>query len=112
MLFLFDPVAEKATLLIERGRVKHHRFLRYVDEIARTGSVRKAAERMNVTASALNRRLHDIEEEIGHPLFERHARGMRPTSAGEAFIKYIRQQTASLARLRYELEDMSGFRRG
>lgn len=80
--------------------------------MARTGSVRKAADRLNVTASALNRRLLDIEEELGHPLFERHARGMRPTAAGEAFIRYIRQQASSLARLKSELEDMSGFRRG
>jgi DNA-binding transcriptional LysR family regulator len=92
--------------------MKHHRFLRYVDEVARTGSVRKAAERLNVTASALNRRLLDIEEELGHLLFERHARGMRLTAAGEAFIRYVRQQSSSLARLRSELEDMSGFRRG
>lgn len=92
--------------------MKHHRFLRYVDEVARTGSVRKAADRLNVTASALNRRLLDIEEEIGQPLFERHARGMRLTSAGEAFIRYVRQQASGLARLRSELEDMAGFRRG
>ncbi len=92
--------------------MKHDRFLRYVDEVARTGSVRKAAEKLNVTGSALNRRLLDIEAELGHPLFERHARGMRLTAAGEAFIRYVRQQTASLARLKSELEDMSGFRRG
>ena len=92
--------------------MKHHRFLRYVDEVARTGSVRKAAERLNVTASALNRRLLDIEEELGQPLFERHARGMRLTAAGEAFIRYVRLQASSLARLRSELEDMAGFRRG
>lgn len=92
--------------------MKHDRFLRYVDEVARTGSVRKAADRLNVTASALNRRLLDIEAQLGHPLFERHARGMRPTAAGEAFIRYARQQASNLARLKSELEDMSGFRRG
>jgi DNA-binding transcriptional LysR family regulator len=92
--------------------MRHHRFLKYADEVARTGSIRKAAERLNVTASALNRRILDLEEELGLPLFERHARGMRLTAAGEAFIRYVRQQSASLARLRSEVEDMIGYRRG
>lgn len=92
--------------------MRHHRFLAYVDEVARAGSIRKAAERLNVTASALNRRLLDIEVELGEPLFERHARGMRPTAAGEAFIRYVRQQASGLARLRSEIEDIRGYRRG
>lgn len=92
--------------------MRHQRFLKYVDEVARTGSVRKAADRLNVTPSALDRRLQDIEEEMGMPLFERHARGMRLTAAGEAFIRYIREQDSALARMRSEIEDLSGFRRG
>ena len=37
--------------------MKHLRILRYVDEVARTGSIRKAADHLNVTASAVNRRI-------------------------------------------------------
>lgn len=92
--------------------MRHQRVLRYVDEVARSGSIRKAADKLNVTASALNRRVLDIEEEIGYPLFERHARGMRLTSAGEAFLRYIRADTSSVARMLSEIEDMSGLRRG
>ena len=51
--------------------MKHLRILSYVDEVARTGSIRKAAERLNVTASAVNRRIADLEEELGAPLFEK-----------------------------------------
>ena len=92
--------------------MRHQRFLKYVDEIARAGSVRKAADRLNVTPSALNRRLIDIERELGVSLFERHARGMRLNAAGEAFVRYVREQASSLARIRSEIEDLSGFRRG
>jgi DNA-binding transcriptional LysR family regulator len=92
--------------------MRHQRVLRYVDEVARTGSVRRAAEKLNVTASALNRRVLDIEEEIGEPLFERHARGMRLTAAGEAFLRYVRAENSNLARMLSEIEDMSGMRRG
>ena len=48
--------------------MKHLRILTYVDEVARAGSIRKAAERLNVTASAVNRRIADLEDELGAPL--------------------------------------------
>lgn len=92
--------------------MRHQRVLKYVDEVARTGSIRRAADKLNVTASALNRRVLDIEEELGHPLFERHARGMRLTAAGEAFLRYVRADASNIARLQSEIEDMAGFRRG
>ncbi|HEY1981093.1 MAG TPA: LysR family transcriptional regulator, partial [Xanthobacteraceae bacterium] len=57
--------------------MKHLRILSYVDEVARSGSIRKAAERLNVTASAVNRRIADLEEELGAPLFDRRPRGVR-----------------------------------
>ena len=63
--------------------MKHLRILDYVDEVARSGSIRKAAEQLNVTASAVNRRIMDLEEELGAPLFERLPRGVRLTTAGE-----------------------------
>ena len=44
--------------------MRHLRFLRYVDEVARAGSIRKAAEQLHVTASAVNRRVMDLEDEF------------------------------------------------
>lgn len=92
--------------------MKHIRLLRYVDEIARTGSIRKAAERLNVTPSALNRRIQDLEAEFGTPIFERLGRGVRLNSAGEIFIRHVRSQMADLTRVRSQMEDLAGFRRG
>ena len=92
--------------------MRHARILRYVDEIARCGSIRKAAERLNVTASAMNRRVADLEGELGAPLFERKPRGVRLTAAGEVFVRYVRAQSADLERTRSHIEDLRGLRRG
>ncbi len=90
--------------------MKHLRILRYVDEVARTGSIRKAADQLNVTASAVNRRIMDLEEELGTPLFERRARGVRLTSAGEIFVHYLRSQHGEVERMKSQIEDLKGTR--
>jgi DNA-binding transcriptional LysR family regulator len=92
--------------------MNHLRFLRYADEVARAGSIRHAAERLHVAPSAVNRRIQDIEEELGTPLFERLPRGMRLTAAGEIFVSYIRGRAAELERVRSEIEELGGLRRG
>ena len=58
---------------LEQGHnaMRHLRFLGYVDEVARAGSIRKAADHLNVTASAVNRRIMDLEQELDAKLFER-----------------------------------------
>jgi DNA-binding transcriptional LysR family regulator len=92
--------------------VNHLRFLRYVDEIARAGSIRQAAERLHVAPSAVNRRLQDIEEELDTPIFERLTRGMRLTAAGELFIRYVRTRNAQLEQVLSQIEELKGLRRG
>lgn len=92
--------------------MRHLRILNYVDEVARAGSIRRAAERLNITASALNRRIQDLETELGTPIFERLSRGVRLNAAGELLIRHIRSQLADVGRLRSQIEDLSGFRRG
>jgi DNA-binding transcriptional LysR family regulator len=92
--------------------MKHLRIMRYVDEVARTGSIRKAADHLNVTASAVNRRIMDLEEELGAQLFERRPRGVRLTAAGELFVHYLREQDGSIERMKSQIEDLKGLRRG
>ncbi len=92
--------------------MNHLRFLRYVDEVARVGSIRQAAERLHVAPSAVNRRIQDLEDELGTPLFERLPRGMRLTAAGEVFVRYIRSRAAELEQVRSEIEELQGVRRG
>ncbi|ARP99007.1 LysR family transcriptional regulator [Pseudorhodoplanes sinuspersici] len=92
--------------------MKHLRFLHYFEAVARAGSIRKAAEQLHVTSSAVNRRIMDLEEELETPLFERRPRGVRLTAAGELFVHYVREQTADLDRVRSQIEDLKGMRRG
>lgn len=88
------------------------RVLRYLEEVARAGSVRQAAERLYVTPSALLRRIQDIEEELGVAVFERTSSGVQLTSGGELFLGWIRNQNAGLRHVMSQIEALSGLRRG
>lgn len=92
--------------------MNHLRFLRYVDEVARVGSIRQAAERLHVAPSAVNRRILDLEDELGTAIFERLPRGMRLTAAGELFVRYVRGRAAELEQVRSHIEELRGLRRG
>lgn len=92
--------------------LQYLRVFRYIDAIARTGSIRKAAESLFITPSALDRRVQDLEKALGTELFERHARGVRLTAAGEIFIHHIRVQRADFERVRTEIEHLKGLRKG
>lgn len=86
--------------------------LKYVDEIARAGSIRRAAESLSITPSALNRRLLAVEDELNVQIFERLPRGVRLNAAGELLIQHIRAQMSDFERLRSQIADLSGVRRG
>lgn len=92
--------------------MRHLKLLSQVSEIARTGSIRQAAEKMNITASAMNRKIQDLEIELGAPIFERRPRGVTLTAAGEMFVRYARSQIADAERLSSQVEDLKGMRRG
>jgi DNA-binding transcriptional LysR family regulator len=92
--------------------MRHLKLLSHVVEVARMGSIRKAAERLNLTPSAMNRRIQDLEAEVGTPLFERRPRGVKLTTAGEMFVRYARSQIADADRMRSHVEDLRGLRRG
>ncbi|MGQ7843240.1 LysR family transcriptional regulator [Granulosicoccus sp. 3-233] len=92
--------------------MKHFKIFEMVKAVARAGSIRKAAEDMNITASALNRRIKDFEDELGFELFERLPQGMRLNPAGELLIQHIRLQMSDLARIQSQVADLSGLRRG
>jgi DNA-binding transcriptional LysR family regulator len=92
--------------------LRNMRIWRYIDEVARVGSVRQAAERLNVTPSALLRRIQDVEHDLGAAIFERHVSGVQLTAAGEVLIRWIRSQNADLRRVYSQIEELSGLQRG
>lgn len=91
---------------------RNMRIWRYVDEVARAGSVRQAAERVNITSSALLRRLQDVEHDLGTPIFERYSSGMKLTAAGELLMRWVRSQNADLQRALSQIAELSGLQRG
>lgn len=92
--------------------MKHLMTLRYIDEVAKVRSIRKAAESLAITPSALNRRILLFEDELGAPIFERLARGVRLNTAGEILIHHIRNQISDMDRVRSQIADVAGVRRG
>ena len=69
------------------GMVLDSRHLRLVSEIARTGNVTRAADRLHVTQSAVSHQLREIEDRLGTPLFVRAGRRMFPTPAGTHLVQ-------------------------
>jgi DNA-binding transcriptional LysR family regulator len=90
----------------------HMIALKYFRETARAKSVRKAADRLNVAPSAVNRQVIKLEEQVACKLFERSAAGMRLTSAGEVFYYYVLKAQADLERALSEIDDLRGMRTG
>lgn len=86
--------------------------LNYIDVVARKGSIRKAADSLNITSTALNRRILALEDELGAPLFERLPNGVRLNVAGELLIQHIRKSISDLSRVKSQIADLSGVRAG
>jgi DNA-binding transcriptional LysR family regulator len=92
--------------------MRHLQTLRYVDAVARAGSIRKAAETLAITSTALNRRILALEEDLGAPVFERLPHGVRLSTAGEILIRHVRAQLSDIERVKSQIADLSGVRRG
>ncbi|GHF42284.1 LysR family transcriptional regulator [Seohaeicola zhoushanensis] len=92
--------------------MKHLQTFRFIESVMRAGSIRKAADDMNITASALNRRIQRFEEEFGAEIFERLPRGVRLNPAGELLVQHFRAQASDLRRVQSQVADLSGERRG
>jgi DNA-binding transcriptional LysR family regulator len=56
--------------------------------VCRLGSLSAAAAELHHTQSAVSRQIAGLERQLGVPLVERHARGVRPTPAGEVFRRH------------------------
>ncbi|WP_148255453.1 LysR family transcriptional regulator [Aidingimonas lacisalsi] len=82
--------------------------LRYFEEVARQGSLRKASEQLHVAASAINRQILRLEDELGVPLFERLPRGLRLSPAGELILYQVQQWQRDERRLQEYLGEIRG----
>jgi DNA-binding transcriptional LysR family regulator len=93
-------------------RMRGLQTLQIIEAIARAGSIRGAAEGLAITSTALNRRLLALEDELGVQVFERLAKGVRLSTAGELLIHHLRLQAADYEKLKSQIADLRGERRG
>ncbi len=88
--------------LVTRLRFRH---LQMLLELQRCGSLRAAAEVLNLTQPAVSKALGEIESMLGVALFTRTARGLTPTAAGIATIRGAGWMLAELDHIRREALD-------
>jgi DNA-binding transcriptional LysR family regulator len=69
-------------------------------EVVKAGSLTKAAQRLHTVQSNVTARMKILEQAIGMPLLRRHARGVRPTAAGEAALAMALRAHAVVDELR------------
>ena len=76
--------------------------------VAATGSLSQAARQLHIVQPALSRQIRLLEDEVGSPLFVRHARGMRLTDAGELLSEHARRALRELDQARTEIASLAG----
>ena len=74
--------------------------LKVFEAVCRLGSMGRAAEELHTVQSNITTRIRQLEEELGTPLFRRHARGVEPTHAGQRLLPYAGHVARLLAEAR------------
>ncbi len=88
------------------------KHLRAIARIAELRTVMAAADRLNLSSSAVSITLKQVEDGLGIKLFERTEKGFRPTQAGQKVVLAEAQISAILSELIEETEAMRGGVRG
>ena len=82
--------------------------LRDVLAVAEHGSLRAAGRHLDIAQPAITRSIREIEQELDVTLFERHAKGVRLTEIGSAFLRRASTVQSELRRAREEIEQLKG----
>jgi DNA-binding transcriptional LysR family regulator len=82
--------------------------MRYFMEVATRGSVSQAAAHLYVASSAVSRQIAKLEDSLQTPLFERKARGMALTQAGERLAAHLRTTQADTEQVIEQVRGIGG----
>ncbi|MEW5421595.1 LysR family transcriptional regulator [Amorphus sp. 3PC139-8] len=86
--------------------------LRAFYEAVRSGSVRKASDRLGLAPSSVSRQILILERQMGVPLFDRSTSGVTVTHAGRLVAEYARSVILDYDSLREDLNGLKGTLRG
>lgn len=79
--------------------------LKTFEAVARHGSMNKAASELHTVQSNVTARIRALEDELGVPLFRRHARGVIVTPAGQRMLPFVGRITRLLAEVHAAVQD-------
>ena len=85
--------------------------IRYFLAVANSGSLSAASEQLFVAVSAISRQIQRLENQVGVPLFARHARGMVLNEAGEIFAHHVRKNMLDMEYALAEIKGLKAVRR-
>ncbi|MEM1352299.1 MAG: LysR family transcriptional regulator [Pseudomonadota bacterium] len=89
------------------------RQLEYLVAVGETGSVARAADRLNVSSPSISSAITQLEDELGISLFVRqHAQGLSLTPGGRRVFEQARQVLSSAREIANIAADVSGTARG
>lgn len=79
--------------------------LKVFEAVSRHGSMNRAAQELHTVQSNVTARIRTLEEELGVSLFQRHARGVSTTPAGQRILPFVGRITKLLADARNAAQD-------
>jgi DNA-binding transcriptional LysR family regulator len=79
--------------------------LRMFEAVARLGTMKRAAEELNTVQSNVTARIRALEDDLGMSLFQRHARGITTTQAGQRMLPFAARLIKLMADARAAAQD-------
>ena len=89
------------------NRILESHHLRLIAQVARTESVTRAADLLNVTQSAVSHQLRELEDKLGTPLFVRSGRRMLLTPAGRLLVEAADDVLQTIARVESQVDQIA-----
>ncbi|KWR70435.1 LysR family transcriptional regulator [Glutamicibacter sp. HZAU] len=99
-------------VLLQGGTVLDAKRLQILLSVVEGGSVTAAADELFYTPSGVSQQLRKLEEEVGQPLLQRHARGMVPTDAGHVLAGHARAILQQMDAAMADLDQLAGLKSG
>jgi DNA-binding transcriptional LysR family regulator len=103
---IFAPLWCNFCTTLAGAIMRHLKIYRAIRLIARQGSIRKAAESLAVSPSALNRSIQAFEDEMNLSVFERIPGGVRLSAAGELLIDMIDRHLTEFDAMQGQLSNL------